>query len=114
VERRSARSATHGSVTRKVVLAEVGFRLHDASRRDTVGRAALEHRAEQLARDDLSRAIVERSVQRRRQTRTPRFWRGVLRHSSLTATAVFLARGRGLPAFFAPRFAGLIGSAAFA
>jgi hypothetical protein len=63
------------------MFAEVRFRLDDSAGGNTVGRGALENRAEQLAGDALGVAIVERSGKRRRDTRTPRSWRGVLGHS---------------------------------
>ena len=80
-------------------------------------RSTLEHGAEQLARDELGVAIVERRRQRRPETRTPRSGRGVLRHASVGARSSCRARRR-LAAFFAagrPRFAfaaGLARSAA--
>jgi hypothetical protein len=68
-------------VARKIVLAEVCLCLDDATGGDAIGCRAFEDRAQEIARDMFGRAIIEFSRKRRRETRTPRSWRGVLRHA---------------------------------
>src|SRR5262249_62306927 len=91
-------------MTRGLVFADVRLRLDDATSRDALGGLTLERRAKQLARDNLRGAIVETLIEWRRQTKTPRSRRGVVRHSSFAAAA-FLPRGRLAGGFFAARLA---------
>lgn len=77
VERLRASSATDGSVTRGIVLADVRFRLDNDSARDSAICSALENRAQQIARYSFGIAIVEIALEYSRDLF--RFRRGVRR-----------------------------------
>src|SRR5687767_8161856 len=101
-----------GRVARGIVLAEVCLGFHDAPRRDSLGRSAPQHRAQELARDDLRLTVVEGRGERLADTRTPRRWRGVSCHPSPPVAAGFFARPRGGRRRF--DFAALLSDAALA
>src|SRR6185503_11006839 len=112
VERIRARRAPDRGVTRQIVLAQIRFGFDDAAACHTLGRCALEHRAEKISGNQLGLAIKEVARENPSATRTPRGERGVSchHHSGTPLVVAFFAlplpRGAAFAGSFAPRFAG--------